>query len=89
VSYTIKGGKIVRHKHNQAAVDSYCRNVVAMSKPISEADFLNVEKRRGTVTHVMIAHDDWCGTMKTGSGGDCNCNPRVTYHQMPRPSDIN
>jgi hypothetical protein len=87
MSYTIKGGKILRRKaHNQKAVDKYCREVVATSTPISEAD---VDSRRGTVTHVMIAHDDWCGTMKTGSGSDCNCTPRATYHRMPRPSDIN
>jgi hypothetical protein len=50
MSYTIKGGKILRREaHNQKAVDKYCREVVAMSTPISEAELLD-----GTVTHVMM-----------------------------------
>lgn len=28
---------------------------------------------------VQLAHDDWCATLKTGRGGDCNCTPDETY----------
>ena len=27
---------------------------------------------------VQLAHDDWCATLKTGRGGDCNCTPDET-----------
>lgn len=28
-----------------------------------------------------VAHDDWCMTLKTGRGDDCNCSPD---HQLLR-----
>ena len=41
-------------------------------------------KKGGCVFHSMIAHDDWCLTLKTGNGGDCNCTPTITrYRQKP------
>lgn len=27
--------------------------------------------------HIKVAHDDWCEKLK--SGGECNCNPEVSY----------
>ena len=29
----------------------------------------------GTVTHSVIAHDDWCAIFH---GGACNCDPDIT-----------
>lgn len=29
----------------------------------------------GTVNHVMVRHDDWCGHFR---GKPCNCNPDVS-----------
>jgi hypothetical protein len=29
------------------------------------------------IYHTFVAHDDWCNTLKTGRGQDCNCDPDV------------
>ena len=35
------------------------------------------------VIHTVYQHDDWCKTLKTGRGGDCNCNPTMRrFRQM-------
>jgi hypothetical protein len=44
---------------------------------------LSVMSRPGVV-HAVYQHDDWCRTLVTGRGSDCNCNPTVTYHQQPK-----
>jgi len=33
--------------------------------------------RRGTVSHVSVAHDDWCSLL--AGKGACDCAPIVTF----------
>jgi len=56
----------IREKHDQSRVDRFCRAIKDLTIPISEAEAL---KPKGGI---MCAHEDWCDTMKTGIGTDCN-----------------
>ncbi len=40
---------------------------------------------KGALTHVDIAHDDWCALLT--HGGPCDCNPeiRLRPHKQPLP----
>lgn len=33
-------------------------------------------------------HDDWCQTLKTGSGLDCNCEPDVLIFRVDDREDL-
>lgn len=32
-----------------------------------------------------VAHDDWCQTLRTGNGLDCNCSPETTLERYQEP----
>jgi hypothetical protein len=49
---------------------------------------LSVMSSGPVVVHAVYQHDDWCRTLVTGRGSDCNCNPTVTYHQQPNASGV-
>ena len=36
----------------------------------------------GTVASMTICHDDWCNTLKTNDGLDCNCAPHIQLHRQ-------
>ena len=38
--------------------------------------------RPGTVTHLKVEHDDWCGYF---AAGVCDCNPNVKRLASPPP----
>ena len=42
----------------------------------------------GGVTIINICHDDWCKTLKTGNGADCNCNPTQEIKTLKSDSDF-
>lgn len=81
MSYTTKNGKLVKSAHNQDRVDGYCKQIKDTRQQISQADMLASIGKGGSVIHSMMAHDDWCPTMKTGNGNDCTCEPDVTYYK--------
>jgi hypothetical protein len=88
MSYSIKNGKVVRKQHDQGSVNRFCRTIQDMTLPISEQEALTLmTSGAGHVAHMMCAHDDWCSTMQTGNGSDCNCNPRVTFRRHPHQMD--
>ena len=42
----------------------------------------------GGLIMVQIAHDDWCKTLKTGNGSDCNCNPVESAKKLEGDGEI-
>lgn len=73
--------------HDQARADRLARTMRSISTPMSEADYLravfgNKSERTSGVFLLEVAHDDWCRTMKTGNGSDCNCNPVISHRKF-------
>jgi len=42
----------------------------------------------GAINMINICHDDWCKTLKTGDGNDCNCNPVTRMVPLESEEDI-
>jgi hypothetical protein len=38
----------------------------------------------GRVVYALYQHDDWCRTLNGGTSADCNCDPIVTRHLVPK-----
>lgn len=34
-----------------------------------------IKIKKGCMNILRIEHDDWCKTLTSGSGDDCNCQP--------------
>ncbi len=60
------------------------RKAMSLNKQIMQWPVLPPgEFPKGRVSHMMVRHDDWCKTLQTGNGEDCNCEPLVTTHLQP------
>lgn len=46
------------------------------------------EIKPGAITICQIAHEEWCNTLKTGKGGDCNCDPVVRMIPIKSDADL-
>ncbi len=44
---------------------------------LQELAKLNAAFPPGVITHVLVAHDQWCGV---NQGRVCDCNPDVSIH---------
>lgn len=42
----------------------------------------------GGIVMLTVAHDDWCKTLKTGVGADCNCNPVESVETLKGADEI-
>jgi hypothetical protein len=66
--------------HDQDAADAAAKHIRDTRAEIS-AEEARASLRTPGVTHVLIAHDAWCQTLKTGNGEDCDCNPETTFYK--------
>jgi len=50
---------------------------------------MNTEEiKKGCIYILRVEHDDWCETLKSGSGLDCNCNPVTRMVPLESDEDI-
>jgi hypothetical protein len=68
---------------NRSPLSGGLRGRILSWPEVPPEQLLSVMSRPGVV-HAVYQHDDWCRTLVTGRGSDCNCNPTVTYHQQPK-----
>jgi hypothetical protein len=71
----------VTGEHDQKRADAFAKYVMEKCEHIDKPVLIP-----GRVVHVMVSHDDWCKTMKTGNGYDCTSNPNISYHLQPKDS---
>jgi hypothetical protein len=82
MAYTVKNGKL--HKqHKQSDVDAYAKQVRETRPQSSLAEMMASIGNGGGIFHTLVAHEDWCKTMKTGNGSDCTCDPETTFYKEP------
>jgi hypothetical protein len=48
----------------------------------------NEEFKEDCINILRIEHDDWCETLKSGSGLDCNCSPVTRMVPLESEEDI-
>ncbi|MBP5996967.1 MAG: hypothetical protein KA535_03365 [Azonexus sp.] len=47
-----------------------------------QAMMKRLNANKGGFYYNTIEHDEWCKTLKTGHGEDCNCNPTESIWLM-------
>jgi hypothetical protein len=61
--------------------DSYLTEILKMPETTIGDMIQDLNNGKPGVFHTVYQHDDWCRTLVTGRGTDCNCNPTISMHR--------